>query len=115
MKHCLFDRIKRSSRYGLVRKRLIIEEYRRHWSVSILSWKYGIPKSTLYKILNEWYDGKIPSLNDLLELSDNNGLSKEEKSFILQHVIPPSYPVTIDRFNKMLNDEFGQKERKRDI
>ena len=65
-KHKIFYRNKKKSRYGLWRKSLIIQELNRSGEVNIMNQKYWIPKSLLYRILNEDKQGKISKFKDNL-------------------------------------------------
>ena len=49
-------------------------------------------------------------------LTDNNILlTNEEKELIQSCVIPPKSLITMNKFNIILNDEFGIKNEKRQI
>ena len=77
--------------------------------------KYSIPKSTLYKILNDEKAGKIPSFNMWCKIDSLNHLNPYEKEYIIKAITPPQYPITIEKLDQSLSNKFGERNRKRQI
>ena len=77
--------------------------------------KYHIPKSTLYYILKEEKKGEIPWFHEWLLKDNEKILSLDEKNFLIESLNPPTYPLTINKLNQALNNEFGERNRSKII
>ena len=77
--------------------------------------KYQIPKSSIYKMIRDDKQGKIMKFKNSIVTDNNILLTNEEKELIKSCVIPPKSPITINKVNIILKDEFGIKNRKRQI
>ena len=77
--------------------------------------KYWIPKTTLYYILKEERQGQIPWFEQWMMRFNDKILSSYEKNFISSMLNPPNFPMTLNKLNLALNNEFGERNRSKAI
>ena len=84
-------------------------------SIDHISTNYDVPKSTLYYFMKNWKE------NDKLNESKLNvfdwpiGLSQNEIKWLKLNIIPPQYPLTINKLDSKMSEVFYTKNRKQKI
>ena len=84
-------------------------------SIDHISTNYDVPKSTLYYFMKNWKE------NDKLNESKLNvfdwpiGLSQNEIKWLKLNIIPPQYPLTINKLDSKMSEVFYTRNRKQKI
>ena len=103
------------SRYSLLEKRIIADEYIKTKKFKQIWNKFNIPKSTLFSIIKSDRNERIPNLISWFQIQKSKELSREWIDSLLKFINPPQGAFTISELQLKLEEKLGYDIKKRDL